>query len=47
MLEFLSLLVTNFLTKPAFFVGIIVFVGLLVLKKPWYEALAGFIKTAV
>ena len=25
MLEFLSLLVTNFLTKPAFFVGIIVF----------------------
>lgn len=47
MLNFLSLLVSNFLTKPAFFVGIIVFIGLLVIKKPWYEALAGFIKTAV
>lgn len=47
MLNFLSLLVSNFLTKPAFFVGIIVFFGLLVIKKPWYEALAGFIKTAV
>lgn len=32
MLNFLSLLVSNFLTKPAFFVGIIVFFGLLVIK---------------
>lgn len=39
MLNFLSLLVSNFLTKPAFFIGIIVFFGLLVIKKPWYEAL--------
>ena len=37
----------NILTKPAFFVGLIVFVGYLLLKKPIYEALAGFIKATV
>ncbi|MGP1457823.1 MAG: PTS ascorbate transporter subunit IIC [Treponema sp.] len=37
----------NILTKPAFFVGLIVFVGYLLLKKPVYEALAGFIKATV
>ena len=41
------LLVTNFFTNPAFFMGVFVFIGLLLIKKPWYEALAGFIKTAV
>ena len=41
------LLVTNFFTQPAFFMGVFVFIGLLLIKKPWYEALAGFIKTAV
>jgi len=37
----------NILTKPEFFVGIIVFLGYLLLKKPLYEAFAGFIKATV
>ena len=37
----------NILTKPAFFVGLIVFVGYVLLKKPIYEALAGLIKATV
>ena len=37
----------NILTKPAFFVGFIVLLGYLLLKKPFYEALAGFIKATV
>jgi len=37
----------NILTKPEFFVGIIVLLGYLLLKKPFYEALAGFIKATV
>ena len=37
----------NILTKPAFFVGLIVFLGYLLLRKPIYEALAGFIKATV
>lgn len=37
----------NILTKPAFFVGFIVLLGYLLLQKPFYEALAGFIKATV
>jgi PTS system ascorbate-specific IIC component len=37
----------NILTKPAFFVGFIVLLGYLLLRKPFYEALAGFIKATV
>lgn len=37
----------NVLTKPQFFVGLIVFVGYLLLQKPLYEAFAGFIKAVV
>ena len=37
----------NILTKPAFFVGLIVFLGYVLLRKPFYEALAGFIKATV
>lgn len=37
----------NILTKPAFFVGLLVFIGYLLLKKPFYEAVAGFIKAVV
>lgn len=37
----------NILTKPQFFVGFIVFVGYALLRKPWYECLAGFIKAVV
>ena len=37
----------NILTKPQFFVGFIVFVGYILLQKPLYEAIAGFIKAVV
>lgn len=37
----------NILTQPAYFIGLIVFIGYLLLKKPFYEALAGFIKATV
>lgn len=37
----------NVLTQPAFFVGFIVLVGYLLLKKPIYDCIAGFIKATV
>lgn len=37
----------NILTKPAFFVGFIVLIGYLLLTRPIYEAIAGFIKATV
>ncbi|MDZ7542719.1 PTS ascorbate transporter subunit IIC, partial [Clostridium perfringens] len=37
----------NILTQPAFFVGFIVLIGYLLLKRPLYEAFAGFIKATV
>ncbi len=37
----------NILTQPAFFVGFIVLIGYLLLKRPIYEAFAGFIKATV
>ncbi len=39
--------VTNILTKPHFLIGLIVFIGYMLLKRPWYESLAGFIKATV
>lgn len=39
--------VNNFLTQPAYFIGLLVVVGYLLLKKPIYEVLAGFIKAVV
>lgn len=47
MQHFIQLLSSNILSQPAYFTGILVFIGLLILKKPVHEALAGFIKTAV
>ncbi|WP_064605538.1 PTS ascorbate transporter subunit IIC [Streptobacillus moniliformis] len=38
---------SNVLTNPPFFVGLLVFVGYLLLKKPFYEAFAGFLKATV
>ncbi len=38
---------TNVLTVPAYFIGLIVLVGYVLLRKPWYEVLAGFIKATV
>lgn len=37
----------NILTQPAYFIGLIVVIGYALLKRPWYEILAGFIKAAV
>lgn len=39
--------VTNILTKPHFLIGLIVFIGYMLLKRPWYESLSGFIKATV
>ncbi len=47
MYDTLMLVINNFFTQPAFFIGTITLVGLIALKKPWYECLSGFIKTAV
>lgn len=37
----------NILTKPEFFVGLIVLVGYLLLRKPLYETFSGFLKAIV
>lgn len=37
----------NVLSRPAIFIGLIVVVGYILLKKKWYEVLAGFIKASV
>ncbi len=39
--------VNNFLTQPAYFIGLIVVLGYILLGKKWYEVLAGFIKAVV
>lgn len=38
---------TNILTQPAYFIGLIVLIGYVLLRKPLYEAFAGFIKATV
>lgn len=42
-----SYFVNNFLTQPAYFIGLIVFVGYALLRKPFYECFSGFIKATV
>lgn len=37
----------NILTQPAYFIGLIVVLGFALLKKPWYDILAGFIKAVI
>ncbi|WP_207940420.1 PTS system ascorbate-specific transporter subunit IIC [Enterococcus sp. DIV2402] len=37
----------NILTKPAFLIGFIVLLGYILLKKPLYESVAGFLKATV
>jgi ascorbate PTS system EIIC component len=37
----------NILTQPAFFVGFIVLIGYILLKRPVYDCIAGFIKATV
>ena len=40
-------LFANILAEPAIFIGLICFVGYLLLAKPWYECFSGFIKATV
>ncbi|QIL47021.1 PTS ascorbate transporter subunit IIC [Vagococcus coleopterorum] len=37
----------NILTQPAFLIGFIVLIGYILLKRPWYDCLAGFLKATV
>lgn len=37
----------NILSQPAIFIGLIVVLGYILLKRKWYEVIAGFIKTVV
>lgn len=46
-LSILNFFTNNILTKPEFFVGLIVLVGYILLGKPWYESFRGFIKAVV
>ena len=38
---------TNVLTQPAYLIGFIVLLGYLLLRRPFYECLAGFLKASV
>lgn len=42
-----SYFATNILQQPAFMIGLIVMIGYILLKKPWYDVLAGVIKAIV
>ncbi len=42
-----SYFATNILEQPAFMIGLIVILGYVLLKKPWYDVLAGAIKAIV
>ncbi|SFB76685.1 PTS system IIC component, L-Asc family (TC 4.A.7) [Brevinema andersonii] len=46
-LNIFSFFTNNILTKPEFFIGLIVLIGYILLDKPWYESLSGFIKATV
>lgn len=47
LLNIWKFIVDNILTQPAYFIGFMVLVGYILLKKPWYESLGGFIKATV
>ena len=42
-----SYFATNILEQPAFMIGLSVMIGYILLKKPWYDVLAGVIKAIV
>ena len=42
-----TFIVSNIITQPAYFIGLIVLIGYILLKKPWYDVLAGTIKAIV
>lgn len=47
LLDLFSWFANNILTRPEFFVGLIVLLGYIMLKKPIYECFAGFVKATV
>lgn len=47
LLSLLNWFSQNILQKPAFFVGLLVLIGYLLLRKPWYDVFAGFVKATV
>ncbi|MGL4677392.1 MAG: PTS ascorbate transporter subunit IIC [Brevinema sp.] len=47
LLQIFNFFTNNILTKPEFFIGLIVLVGYILLGKPWYESFGGFIKATV
>lgn len=46
-LDFFKVFSDNILTKPEFFVGLIVLIGYLLLRKPFHETFSGFMKAIV
>ena len=42
-----TFIVSNIITQPAYFIGLIVLLGYILLEKPWYDVLAGTIKAIV
>ena len=42
-----TFIVNNIITQPAYFIGLIVLIGYALLRKPWYDILAGTIKAIV
>ena len=47
LLNIWEFIVNNIITQPAYFIGVIVLLGYILLKKPWYDVLAGFFKAVV
>ena len=47
LLQIWTFFAQNILTVPAYFIGLMTLVGYVLLRKPWYESLAGFIKATV
>ena len=47
MQSFLSSISSNLLTQPAYIIGLLVFVGMVALKRPVYEAVASMVKAVV
>ena len=43
----LGIFTDNILTKPAYLIGFMVLIGYLLLRRPIYDAFAGFIKATV
>lgn len=47
LMSILNFFSNNILTRPEFFIGLIVVVGYVLLKRKWYEIFSGFIKATV